>query len=186
MHDVQDRTAIAQGRVANADRGTTLDVATAMAHHVVTCRPSDRLHDTARCLSRNDASAALVVGRGSLLLGIVTDHDICMQALLVGKRLQDVRVSHAMTAEVHTCEVGDSVQHALGIMAAYRVRRLPVVDPTGRACGLLSVNDVVRAAVRMRLPLPDELVRALARIDDPQLRLQAAAARAKSRLRPEW
>ena len=123
-----------------------------MTRHVQTCRPEDLLSDAARLMRDHDCGC-LPVTRGSgseLLVGMVTDRDICMAALLRGKALQELRVRDAMVREVRACNGGDEVAEAEAIMREAHLRRLPVVDRSDRLIGLLSLTDLAREAARQR------------------------------------
>jgi CBS domain-containing protein len=50
------------------------------------------------------------------------------------------------TKSVLTCGPDDEVEEALATMKHGRVRRLPVVDANRTLIGILSLNDIVRAA----------------------------------------
>jgi CBS domain-containing protein len=55
-------------------------------------------------------------------------------------------------------------------MQRHQVRRLAVVDGSGRLVGMLSLNDLVRNAGRNNRDLPaDEVVRTLAAICQPRV-----------------
>jgi CBS-domain-containing membrane protein len=73
---------------------------------------------------------------------MVTDRDVCMHALMSGRRLQDCRVADAMSADVCACGASDSVEAAQALMRRRRVRRLPVVDGDRHLIGILSINDL--------------------------------------------
>jgi CBS domain-containing protein len=53
-------------------------------------------------------------------------------------------VSRLMTAPVITARPGDSVQEKAALMVHRRIRRLPVMDGSGRLVGILSRKDLLR------------------------------------------
>jgi CBS domain-containing protein len=59
---------------------------------------------------------------------------------------------------VATCEPEDDVHAALATMKTRRVRRLPVVGFGGTVLGVLSMNDIVRAAGPKKGVRNDEVV----------------------------
>jgi CBS domain-containing protein len=57
------------------------------------------------------------------------------------------RVSEVMRPDLFTVQPGDSLDHAIGVLLEQHVGGLPVVDVRGILVGLLSVTDVLRAAL---------------------------------------
>jgi len=117
-----------------------------MTHDVHTCAPTTNLAAVAELMWRNDCGALPIVDGGKLK-GIVTDRDIC---IALGTR--NVRASDLTAAEVvgeqmtTTCAASDDLHHALRIMRAHKLRRLPVIDREGSLEGILCLNEVVLRA----------------------------------------
>ena len=55
-------------------------------------------------------------------------------------------VAKIMTADVHTCEAGDSVSELMALMTERRIRHVPVVAD-GKLTGIVSIGDVVKTHV---------------------------------------
>ncbi len=117
------------------------------------CQPGDSLADAARLMWEHDCGCIPVCsGDGAhRVIGMITDRDICMDALFQGKALNDLRVSDAMSKSLTTCRPSDSFAQAERIMREARVRRLPVVNADGALLGMLSLADLAREAVRERV-----------------------------------
>jgi CBS domain-containing protein len=114
-----------------------------------TCSAGDTLSKAAQKMWQRDCGCLPVVdaeGRGRLV-GIVTDRDICMSALLQDKPLSTLLIADAMATDVKTCHSYDSAAHAETMMREAQVRRLPVVD-AGVLVGMLTLADLARAAAR--------------------------------------
>jgi CBS-domain-containing membrane protein len=73
---------------------------------------------------------------------VITDGDIRMAAQLGGRRLEELRVRDAMAKKVYTCTPGESLAEAEAIMQEAGIRRLPVVNESGRLLGVLSLTNV--------------------------------------------
>jgi CBS domain-containing protein len=125
-----------------------LRVEALMTRSAVTCGPDATLEEAARLMWERDCGALPVTNglEGRRVIGMITDRDVCMAALLQGRPLGELRVRDAMARTVHSCRPGDSVERALRVMAEARVRRLPVVDGEDQILGVLSLADAVRAA----------------------------------------
>jgi len=115
-----------------------------------TCRREDSLEIAVRLMERHGCGCVVVVDDEEHPVAVVTDRDAALAALRARKGLQDIRVSEAMSSYVVTCQAEDSIAQAEGAMRGWRVRRLPVVDESGRAAGLISLDDLAWRAARDR------------------------------------
>lgn len=122
-----------------------MKVRSIMTGDVVSCRPEDSLEFAARLLWERDCGALPVVDVLGNARAMITDRDICMAAYITGRPLSELRVAESMSAHLASCGPDDDLSSAARTMIAHAVRRLPVVDPEGHLCGLLSLNDVTRA-----------------------------------------
>lgn len=89
---------------------------------------------------------ALLVMRGSQLLGIVSERDYARKVILKGRSSADTPVREIMSASVLTVAPGDSVNHCMKLVTDRRVRHLPVVDE-GKVVGVVSIGDLVKAVI---------------------------------------
>lgn len=113
-----------------------------MTSPAITCTAQDSLEVAARLLWEHDSGFLPVVDRHGRVGAAITDRDICMAAYTQGRRLSDMRVADSMSKTIVACRPEDDVATAVEHMQSNRVRRLPVVDDDGRACGVLSLNDL--------------------------------------------
>ncbi len=122
-----------------------------MTRRVSSCTGSDSLERAAQLMWEHDCGCLPVCAPSDgadRTIGIVTDRDICMHALFSGKPLRELRVEQAMAKQVLTCGPDDTLDHAEKVMRGGRVRRLPVVDPSGTLIGLISLADLACEAAR--------------------------------------
>jgi CBS domain-containing protein len=148
-----------------------------MTREVKVCNQSDSLNTAAQLMWDNDCGCVPVVvtdGAG-LLAGVVTDRDICMAAYTQCKPLLAIPVASAMSRKIVSCRADDDVRRAEALMRQNRVRRLPVLDAAGVLTGIISINDIARAAERehqsgKRSPqiTGDELTETLAAVCEPR------------------
>jgi CBS domain-containing protein len=123
-----------------------------MTRQAQTCRPDDSLERAAEIMWNHDCGCLPVCtgGNGSArrTVGVITDRDICMNALFQRKPLHELRVGEAMSGNVWTCLASDPVAKAERTMQEARVRRLPVLDDSGSLVGMISLADLAREAAR--------------------------------------
>jgi len=114
-----------------------------MSRDVLTVAPETTIQEAARMMADGDIGA-LPVAAGDRLAGMVTDRDIAIRAIAVGKG-PGCTVGEVMTHDVLYChedeEIGDISQN----MAENQVRRLPVVDVDKRLVGIISLADIADA-----------------------------------------
>ena len=87
-----------------------------------------------------------VVNDQGTVTSVISDRDVC---IAVGTRNQpacEIKVADVAYRPAVVCDADDDLRSALKIMAAERVRRLPVVDPEGALVGILSLDDVTLQA----------------------------------------
>jgi CBS domain-containing protein len=81
------------------------------------------------------------------LMGLVTDRDLVLKVMADGVDPAATAVEGAMSKPVFTCSPDDGYDRALDLMEKHRVKRIPIVDNSGRVVGVISESDV---ALRLR------------------------------------
>jgi CBS domain-containing protein len=143
-----------------------------MSRPALTCSPRDSAHRAAQVMWDADIGS-VVVTEGQRIAGVITDRDICMAACMRGAPLNQILVGEVMTRAVTVVRLDDRVGMAEALMRTRKVRRLPVVDSNDNLVGLLSLNDVARAAQDQRgrrVPdvAGDEVISTLGAICEPR------------------
>ena len=123
-----------------------------MSRQVQSCQLGDSLAHAALMMWQHDCGAIPVCAGDGVqrVVGMITDRDICMNALLQAKPLSDLRVNEAMSKSVTTVRPSDSLAQVERVMGNAHIRRLPVVDRDGTLLGMISLADLAREAVRER------------------------------------
>jgi CBS domain-containing protein len=119
-----------------------------MTKHVVACRPEDTLAVAAQRMWEADCGVVPVVTHAGVLVGMLTDRDICMATWFRGRPLDTIAIGEAMSKDVAYVQPGQSVDAVARLMAQMKVRRIPVVDTRETLLGIISISDIAREANR--------------------------------------
>ncbi len=113
---------------------------------VATIEPHATLRDVVARLAEHGIGALVVSEDGERIAGIVSERDIVRALYREGPDVLDATVATVMTAEVHTCQPGDTVDSLMAVMTDHRVRHVPVVVDE-RIAGIVSIGDVVKSRI---------------------------------------
>jgi len=145
-----------------------MQVAALIQREVTTCSDRDQLHDVANLMWKHDIGCLPVLGDGGRVIGMITDRDVCMAAYLQAAPLRSIAVSSAMSREIVSCKESDDVLDVGKTMRSRQIRRVPVVDDRGALVGMITLNDLARAAHEGKLPAA-EIAQILVAISHPRL-----------------
>ena len=124
---------------------------------VWTIGPEASVYDALALMAEKDIGA-LVVTRGSQVLGLLSERDYARNVVLQGLKSQDTQVSEIMTAKVPCVGLQQTVQDCMSIVTEKRVRHLPVMEGN-TLVGLVSIGDLVKAIIEEQEVLIEHLVR---------------------------
>jgi signal-transduction protein with cAMP-binding, CBS, and nucleotidyltransferase domain len=123
----------------------------------VTCAPKATVGDVARLMATRNVGSVIVVDEVGEVAGIVTDRDIAIRGVARG-RSADIPVEVVVTKDVVMIEPAADVADAASRMLKRNVRRLPVVDDSGKVHGLVALDDLIRNVGRQADELGDLLL----------------------------
>jgi CBS domain-containing protein len=120
-----------------------------MTKNPVCCLSIDSAAKAARLMMEHDTGMIPVVTNreDARLMGVVTDRDLAMTVVADGCDAARTSVESVMSRPAIVCSPDDPYEHALQTMERHRIRRVPVVDRTGRIVGIVSQADL---ALRIR------------------------------------
>ncbi len=121
---------------------TVADVMTAFPEAV---RPEDSIQKAAQAMRDGDYGAVPIVDDLGVLVGIITDRDIVVQAVASGRDL-GTPVRSYMTPNPDVIPSDATTEQALTVMTSHQIRRMPVVE-NGRLIGMLSLADIATSNV---------------------------------------
>ncbi|HCJ1773950.1 TPA: CBS domain-containing protein, partial [Pseudomonas aeruginosa] len=99
--------------------------------------------------------ALLVVNHGEVV-GVVSERDYARKMVLKGRSSIGTPISAIMSAPVVSVDSKQSVDTCMNLMTDRHLRHLPVVED-GQLLGLLSIGDLVKAAIAEQAELIQQL-----------------------------
>lgn len=120
-----------------------MQVRDAMSDDVQIASPNQSIRDAAILMAKIDAGV-LPVGDNDRLVGMITDRDMAVRAIALGKG-PDTPVREVMSQDVKYCFEEDDVDDVAQNMADIKVRRLPVLNKDKRLVGIVSLGDLAIA-----------------------------------------
>jgi CBS domain-containing protein len=115
-------------------------VSEAMTRTVRVAGADQTIQDAARIMGDID-SGVLPVGENDRLVGMITDRDIAVRAIAVGKGPQ-TPVREVMTAEVRYCFDDEDTDDVARTLGSEQVRRMPVLNRDKRLVGIIALGDL--------------------------------------------
>ena len=118
-------------------------VSEAMTREVRVANPGQSIREVAKIMAEIDAGA-MPVGDNDRLVGMITDRDIAIRAVALGKG-PDTPVRDVMSTEqVLFCYDDEELDHVAKNMSEQQVRRLPVVNRDKRLVGIVSLGNLAQ------------------------------------------
>jgi CBS domain-containing protein len=122
-------------------------VSEAMTREVRVASPGQSIREVAKIMAEIDAGA-MPVGDNDRLVGMITDRDIAIRAVALGKG-PDTPVRDVMSTEqVLFCYDDEELDHVAKNMSEQQVRRLPVVNREKRLVGIVSLGNLAQSEGR--------------------------------------
>ena len=135
-----------QGSLTGTSQGTapkTLCVADVMTNDVVSLSPRHNFADAVNLIANRHFHHFVVV-EDERIVGVVSDRDI-LRGLARTDNWQRKEVGQFMTVEPTTVKPTTDLTTAISKMLAKRINCLPVVDPDGKVCGILTSTDLLKS-----------------------------------------
>ena len=121
------------------------EVPTARRFHQrpVALSPDARVTAAVDEMEEAGTGTVVVVDPDRAPIGILTDRDVLCRVLAVGADAQETHVGDVMSKDVVFSKEDASLQHVLEYAKSRGVRRIPLVDETGRLSAVVSLDDIV-------------------------------------------
>jgi CBS domain-containing protein len=141
-----------------------------MTTRVVSVKRGTSFKEMAIALRENRVSAFPVIDDDGKVIGVVSEADMLASKVLGTGMLQrgeqdkaeDLTAGDLMTHPAITVSPEDSVEVAARLMYTLQIKRLPVIDSSGRLAGIISRTDVLavfdRSDEEIRKEVTDDVI----------------------------
>ena len=116
---------------------------------LISCRPEDSVKSAATLLSTNKIGAMPVVDNHGKLVGLLSERDIVRAFSMRNADIMKMLVGELMSKNPVTCDMEDTMEHAMKLMNRHRFRHLPVMDGE-ELFGMLSIRDALEDIARAK------------------------------------
>lgn len=99
---------------------------------------------------------ALLVMKGTTLVGIISERDYRNKIILKGRTSKDTPVSKIMVDQVVGVKPSDNINLCMQLMTNKKIRHLPVLEDD-KVVGVISIGDVVKAVIQSQKSEIDSL-----------------------------
>lgn len=119
----------------------------------ICCTPEMSLQHAARLMGEGNFGALPVVDDLTNMkpIGVITDRDIVLRSLAIGRDPSFLRVEDCMSAPCITMTPEDDLDECCDLMEANQIRRVFVIDVDERCCGIVAQADVAKTAPRDKI-----------------------------------
>ena len=113
-----------------------------MTRPVITAKPTDTIRAVVAKMDHYNIGS-LVVMSAKKIVGIVTERDVIRKAIARKMDLEKVTVARIMTTNVQTVRVTGSLIEVASIMKSHSMRRIVVIDKSGKPVGVVTSKDLI-------------------------------------------
>lgn len=118
--------------------------------------PDSTIFDALGLMAEKNIGAVLVTSRGGEPVGVFSERDYARKVILKGRYSRDTKVSEAMSEGLLSVDPSQTIDECMELMTHKRIRHLPVIE-AGKLVGMISIGDVLKAALADR----EELIKQL-------------------------
>jgi CBS domain-containing protein len=115
-----------------------------MTKEVASCTPDVSARGAAQLMAEEHVGSLPVIEDSDArrVVGVVTDRDLVIRVMALGRDAETTRIEDVMTKRVVTCLPSDDLDEATDRMMQHQVRRLYIVDGDGRLRGVIAQADI--------------------------------------------
>lgn len=110
---------------------------------LITVKPDDPVQRATELMRDRHVGSVLVTDGDERPVGILTDRDVVCRVVAEKRDAGTTPVKQVMSEGVGVVRKSDLIDEAALRMRQLGVRRMPVVDASGRAVGLITLDDLM-------------------------------------------
>jgi len=110
------------------------------------CTPETPLREVAQLMIDNDCGEIPVVNDSAACIpvGVITDRDIVCRTLAKGFNPLEMTAADCMSSPVLSLKEDDPLDLCYRVMEENQIRRVPIIDASGKCTGIVSLADVAQ------------------------------------------
>jgi len=124
--------------------GTDMGVVKCCREQVVAVSLDTPALDVAKTMGERSVGSVVVISGDNKPRGILTDRDLAVRVMAQEKNPGEVRAEEIMTRDVVTFQDSMGIYEAIQKMTDAGIRRMPIVDDTGKLIGIVTMDDIIR------------------------------------------
>jgi CBS domain-containing protein len=117
-----------------------------MSQNLIFSTPEASLQEIAVMMTEADCGEIPLIKDPEKMdvVGVITDRDIVCRTLGIGKNPMELVAQDCMTSPAVTATEDMPAKECIKLMQDNKIRRIPVVDRSGRLCGMVAQADFAR------------------------------------------
>ncbi len=129
-----------------------------MTPNIISVEPKASVAEVAEIMDKHEIGSVLVRS-GDKIVGIITERDIIKRCVskMRDRLPKEVRAEEIMTKNLITIDKDADIFEAAKIMSDHNIRRLIVVNHSGKPVGIISMKDILREAPHIWFILSERL-----------------------------
>ncbi len=120
----------------------SLKVSDIMTRDVITIEIGKTVREAVEIMNEKGIGC-LVVTKGGVPIGIVTERDVLKKIVVEGRDPQKTRIEEIMSSPLITGSPSMTLEDAAKLLILKRIKKLPIVEK-GKLVGIVTLFDVVR------------------------------------------
>lgn len=114
---------------------------------IIALEKTASIHTAVQAMSTHNIAAIAVTDDQGVLIGIVSERDMTHRVLACGLNPQSTPLADVMTENPETLRPTDDAMDAVELMLGRNFRHLPVVTEDGKVIAMVSMRDLLNAAL---------------------------------------
>jgi CBS domain-containing protein len=136
---------------------TVRDMIRKKGYEVFTITPEATVIEALNVMAEHNIGALLVMTEGEIN-GIVSERDCIRKVEVMGRNVQNTKISQIMTSDVITVDADQPLEDCMEVMIDKNIRHLPVCEGK-KLLGVVSVRDVLKEVIEVQQMMLSQLER---------------------------